>query len=50
MNHHCFPLYASEPFDESVILDSDHGTWNAYGNNYWPRFYFIDTQGNANNG
>ena len=20
-----------------VILDSDHGTWNAYGNNYWPR-------------
>jgi thiol-disulfide isomerase/thioredoxin len=19
-----------------VILDSDHGTWNAYGNNYWP--------------
>src|SRR5215510_15093118 len=28
-----------------VILDSDHGTWNAYGNNYWPRFYIIDTQG-----
>src|SRR5438046_1194496 len=28
-----------------VILDSDHGTWNAYGNNYWPRFYLIDTQG-----
>jgi thiol-disulfide isomerase/thioredoxin len=20
-----------------VILDSDHGTWNAYANNYWPR-------------
>ena len=29
-----------------VILDSDHGTWNAYGNNYWPRYYLIDTQGN----
>jgi thiol-disulfide isomerase/thioredoxin len=28
-----------------VILDSDHGTWNADGNNYWPRFYLIDTQG-----
>jgi hypothetical protein len=28
-----------------LILDSDHGTWNAYGNNYWPRYYLIDTQG-----
>ena len=28
-----------------VILDSDHGTWNAYENNYWPRFYLIDAQG-----
>jgi hypothetical protein len=28
-----------------VILDSDHGTWNVYGNNYWPRYYLIDTQG-----
>ena len=28
-----------------VILDSDHGTWDAYENNYWPRFYLIDTQG-----
>jgi thiol-disulfide isomerase/thioredoxin len=28
-----------------VIIDSDHGTWNAYANNYWPRFYLIDTQG-----
>jgi thiol-disulfide isomerase/thioredoxin len=28
-----------------VILDSDHGTWNAYGNHYWPRYYLIDTQG-----
>jgi thiol-disulfide isomerase/thioredoxin len=29
-----------------VILDSDHGTWDAYENQYWPRFYLIDTQGN----
>src|SRR5215216_5713202 len=29
-----------------VILDSDHRTWDAYGNQYWPRFYLIDTQGN----
>ena len=29
-----------------VMLDSDHGTWDAYGNQYWPRFYLIDTQGN----
>ena len=28
-----------------VILDSDHGTWNAYQNNYWPRYYLIDSQG-----
>ena len=28
-----------------VILDSDRGTWNAYRNNYWPRYYLIDTQG-----
>jgi len=28
-----------------VILDSDHGTWNAYGNQYWPRDYLVDTQG-----
>ena len=28
-----------------VVLDSDHGTWNAYGNQYWPRHYLIDAQG-----
>jgi thiol-disulfide isomerase/thioredoxin len=28
-----------------VILDSDRGTWNAYQNDYWPRYYLIDTQG-----
>jgi thiol-disulfide isomerase/thioredoxin len=28
-----------------VILDSNHGTWNAFGNMYWPRDYLIDTHG-----
>ena len=28
-----------------VALDSDHKTWTAYQNNYWPRHYLIDTQG-----
>ena len=28
-----------------VIQDNDKGTWNAYQNNYWPRYYLIDTQG-----
>ncbi|HYZ50173.1 MAG TPA: thioredoxin family protein [Nitrososphaeraceae archaeon] len=28
-----------------VVLDSDHGTWNAYGNQYWPRDYIIDAHG-----
>jgi len=28
-----------------VILDSGHGTWNAYGNQYWPRDYLVDSQG-----
>ena len=27
------------------MLDSDHGTWNAFGNQYWPRDYLIDSQG-----
>lgn len=28
-----------------VVLDNDYGTWNAYGNNYWPRKYIIDIDG-----
>ena len=31
--------------DYPVLLDSEHGTWTAYGNNYWPRYYLIDSQG-----
>src|SRR3989344_3254541 len=29
-----------------VVLDNDYGTWKAYANNYWPRKYLIDINGN----
>lgn len=29
-----------------VVLDNDYGTWNAYGNRYWPRKYLINIHGN----
>jgi thiol-disulfide isomerase/thioredoxin len=28
-----------------VVQDNEYGTWNAYGNEYWPAEYFIDAQG-----
>jgi thiol-disulfide isomerase/thioredoxin len=28
-----------------VVLDSNYGTWNAYGNQYWPSEYLIDIDG-----
>src|SRR5262245_7250961 len=28
-----------------VALDNDYGTWNAYGNQYWPAKYLIDRSG-----
>jgi thiol-disulfide isomerase/thioredoxin len=28
-----------------VILDNNYASWNAYGNNYWPRDYVVDNQG-----
>ncbi|MGI0047790.1 MAG: redoxin domain-containing protein [Nitrosotalea sp.] len=28
-----------------VVLDSDHSTWNAFGNNYWPAEYITDYLG-----
>jgi cytochrome c biogenesis protein CcdA/thiol-disulfide isomerase/thioredoxin len=30
-----------------VALDNDYGTWNAYGNQYWPAEYLIDKQGHV---
>ena len=29
-----------------IVLDNDYATWRAYGNNYWPRKYLIDIEGN----
>jgi len=28
-----------------VVQDNDYGTWDAYGNQYWPAEYFIDAEG-----
>ena len=28
-----------------VVLDNEYGTWNAFGNEYWPRVYLIDMDG-----
>lgn len=28
-----------------VPLDNDYGTWNAYGNSYWPAEYLFDAEG-----
>ncbi|MFL5885640.1 MAG: cytochrome c biogenesis protein DipZ [Thermoleophilaceae bacterium] len=28
-----------------VAQDNDYGTWDAYGNQYWPAEYFIDARG-----
>lgn len=29
-----------------VVLDSEHKTWNAYGDSYWPLKFLIDINGN----
>ncbi len=28
-----------------IVLDNEYKTWNAFGNNYWPRKYLIDIDG-----
>jgi len=28
-----------------VVLDNTYGTWNAFGNRYWPRKYLVDIDG-----
>jgi cytochrome c biogenesis protein CcdA/thiol-disulfide isomerase/thioredoxin len=30
-----------------VALDSDYGTWEAWGNRYWPAKYFVDRAGHV---
>jgi cytochrome c biogenesis protein CcdA/thiol-disulfide isomerase/thioredoxin len=29
----------------AVALDSDYAVWRAFGNAYWPAFYFVDARG-----
>lgn len=36
---------AREGIKYPVILDNDYATWNAYGNQYWPRKYLIGIDG-----
>jgi cytochrome c biogenesis protein CcdA/thiol-disulfide isomerase/thioredoxin len=28
-----------------VVLDNEYGTWNAFGNEFWPRVYLVDIDG-----
>jgi thiol-disulfide isomerase/thioredoxin len=28
-----------------IVIDADFATWDAFGNRYWPAFYFIDKRG-----
>jgi cytochrome c biogenesis protein CcdA/thiol-disulfide isomerase/thioredoxin len=30
-----------------TVQDNDYGTWNAYGNQYWPAEYLVDKQGHV---
>ena len=34
----------------AVALDPDFGTWQAWGNRYWPAKYFIDAEGRVRHG
>lgn len=36
---------ADDDIKYPVVLDNNYGTWNAFGNSYWPRKYLIDTDG-----
>jgi len=36
---------AQNGIEYPVAQDNDYGTWNAYGNQYWPAKYLIDAQG-----
>jgi cytochrome c biogenesis protein CcdA/thiol-disulfide isomerase/thioredoxin len=38
---------AREGLRYPVVQDNDYGTWDAYGNQYWPAHYFIDAQGHV---
>jgi thiol-disulfide isomerase/thioredoxin len=31
--------------DHPVAIDDDYAVWSAFGNHYWPAFYFVDADG-----
>jgi cytochrome c biogenesis protein CcdA/thiol-disulfide isomerase/thioredoxin len=36
-----------EGIEYPVVQDNEQGTWNAYGNRYWPAEYFVDAKGHV---
>jgi cytochrome c biogenesis protein CcdA/thiol-disulfide isomerase/thioredoxin len=38
---------AREGIEYPVVQDNEQGTWNAYGNLYWPAEYFVDASGDV---
>jgi hypothetical protein len=36
---------AEAEFKFPVLVDNEHGNWNAWGNSMWPTVYLIDKQG-----
>ena len=36
---------AADGLQYATVLDNDYGTWNAFGNQFWPRKYLIDIDG-----
>ena len=37
----------SHGIEYPVAIDNDYGTWQAYGNEYWPADYLIDRRGHV---
>jgi cytochrome c biogenesis protein CcdA/thiol-disulfide isomerase/thioredoxin len=37
----------TEGIEYPVVQDNEEGTWNAYGNLYWPAEYFVDADGHV---
>jgi cytochrome c biogenesis protein CcdA/thiol-disulfide isomerase/thioredoxin len=37
----------TEGIEYPVVQDNENGTWNAYGNLYWPAEYFVDAHGHV---
>jgi cytochrome c biogenesis protein CcdA/thiol-disulfide isomerase/thioredoxin len=37
----------AEGIEYPVVQDNENGTWDAYGNLYWPAEYFVDSRGHV---